>query len=107
LDLPDPYVAISAGASIRGQRFEWDEAKRLSNIDKHGIDFADAVKVFADPAAYTFTSPVSAGEQRYVTIGGMKGVLVAVISTLRGPVVRIISARAARRSERQLYGGKD
>lgn len=28
------------------QQYEWDEAKRLSNIDKHTIDFADAVAIF-------------------------------------------------------------
>ena len=85
--------------------FEWDETKRLSNIEKHGIDFADAKEAFADPAAYTFASQGSANEQRYVTVGTTKGMLAPVISTLRGSVVRIISARAARRSERQLYGG--
>lgn len=85
--------------------FEWDETKRLSNIEKHGIDFADAKEAFADPAAYTFASPVLANEQRYVTVGTTKGMLVAVISTHRDSVVRIISARAARRSERELYGG--
>ncbi len=26
--------------------FEWDEAKRLSNLDKHGIDFLDIEEVF-------------------------------------------------------------
>ena len=91
----------------RIRRFEWDETKRLSNIAKHGIDFADAKEVFADPAAYTFTSPSSDDEQRYVTVGAMKGILVAVISTLRGPVLRMISARVARRKKRQLYGGQD
>jgi uncharacterized DUF497 family protein len=28
-------------------RFEWDEAKRRSNLHRHGIDFADAESVFA------------------------------------------------------------
>jgi len=27
-------------------KFEWDEAKRKSNIKKHGFDFVDAEKVF-------------------------------------------------------------
>lgn len=26
--------------------FEWDEAKRQANIEKHGIDFEDAIYVF-------------------------------------------------------------
>jgi uncharacterized DUF497 family protein len=26
--------------------FEWDEAKRITNIEKHGIDFLDASLLF-------------------------------------------------------------
>ena len=29
--------------------FEWDEGKREANLVKHGVDFVDAVEVFADP----------------------------------------------------------
>jgi uncharacterized protein len=29
-------------------RFEWDEAKNRSNLQKHGIDFETAVLVFED-----------------------------------------------------------
>jgi len=28
--------------------FEWDENKRVSNLEKHGIDFADAITVLED-----------------------------------------------------------
>jgi len=83
--------------------FEWDESKRRSNVAKHGIDFDQAKDVFADPAAYTVASPRSAGERRYVAVGKVKGIAMAVIFTLRGIAVRIISARVARRSERQRY----
>jgi uncharacterized DUF497 family protein len=86
--------------------FEWDENKRRSNVAKHGIDFADAKEVFDDPAAYTYYSAKETGERRYVTVGSMKGALVAVISTRRGTIIRIISARVARRIERQIYGSE-
>jgi uncharacterized DUF497 family protein len=34
------------------QEFEWDEIKRLSNIEKLGIDFEDTIEVFdGRPAA--------------------------------------------------------
>ncbi len=91
-----PYIRIG--------EFEWDDNKRRFNIAKHGIDFDDAKEVFHDPAALTFPSPSSGDEKRYVTIGLMRGVLIAVISTPRGIAIRIISPRAARRSERRLYG---
>ena len=89
-------------ASIRS--FEWDDNKRRANVIKHGIDFDDAKDVFYDPAACTFLSPRIVGERRYVTVGLMRGALVAVISTRRDRIIRIISARPARRSERRLYG---
>lgn len=90
----------------RDRAFEWDENKRRSNVAKHGIDFDDAKEVFHDPAAYTFTSPNRTSEPRYVTVGSMRGILIAVISTLRGRAIRIISARPARRNERRIYGTK-
>jgi len=83
--------------------FEWDENKRRSNVTKHGIDFDDAKDVFYDPAACTFLSPRTASERRHVTVGLMRGTLIAVIFTRRGRAIRIISARRARRSERQRY----
>lgn len=29
--------------------FEWDENKRQSNLNKHGVDFIDAAKIFNYP----------------------------------------------------------
>jgi uncharacterized protein len=87
--------------------FEWDENKRRINVVKHGIDFEDAKEVFFDPAAYMSLSPRTVSERRYVTVGLMRGALIAVIFTRRGNAIRIISARAARRIERQTYGGKN
>jgi uncharacterized DUF497 family protein len=89
------------------KEFEWDDNKRRANVEKHGIDFVDAKEVFDDPEAITLKSPVHTGEPRYVTIGTMKGKLIAVITTLRDTTVRIISARVARRIERQTYDAKD
>jgi uncharacterized DUF497 family protein len=90
----------------RIRAFEWDDNKRRSNVIKHGIDFGDAIEAFYDPVAYTFLSPHPTGERRYVTVGLMRGALVAVIFTPRDETIRIISARAARRSERQMYGAE-
>jgi uncharacterized DUF497 family protein len=84
--------------------FEWDESKRRANVAKHGIDFTDVKGVFDDPSALTYQSPRPSDEPRYVTVGMSRGVLMAVIFTRRGQAIRIISARIARRSERELYG---
>jgi uncharacterized DUF497 family protein len=85
-------------------RYEWNEAKRQNNREKHGIDFLDAVEAFTDPHGYVYRSRRQGPEVRYVAVGMMNGALIAVVFTERGERVRIISARAARRSERQHYG---
>jgi uncharacterized protein len=83
---------------------EWDENKRESNIAKHGIDFADAAEVFADPSQYTYRSPHKSDEARYVSVGLARGILIAVVFVRRGNRLRIISARCARHKERETYG---
>jgi uncharacterized DUF497 family protein len=83
-----------------GPPLEWDENKRRGNIDKHGIDFVDAVSVFKDPAMFSYLSSHPAHEMRQVSVGRVGNRLVAVISTQRGNSLRIISA-----TERDQYGG--
>jgi len=84
--------------------FEWDESKRQANVAKHGLDFADAVEVLNDPRHYTRASPVASVERRFISVGAVRGVVIAVVSTIRNGKLRIISARIARRSEREQYG---
>ena len=49
--------------------YQWDPAKAASNLDKHGVDFADAVGVFEDTCALTVREEDVSGEQRVVTLG--------------------------------------
>ncbi|MGQ3357287.1 MAG: BrnT family toxin [Phreatobacter sp.] len=80
--------------------FEWDENKRLANIEKHGIDFRIAISVFFVPAALRRSDR---DEERWITIGPLRHRLVAVVWTPRGEAKRIISARPARPDEREDY----
>jgi uncharacterized DUF497 family protein len=58
---------------------EWDEDKRLSNLQKHKIDFIDATKVF-DEYTITFEDDrENYGEQRFITFGRLQGYVVAII----------------------------
>lgn len=82
------------------QQFEWDENKRLANIEKHGIDFRIAISVFLGPAALRRSDR---GEERWITIGRVRHKLIAVVWTPRGEAKRIISARSARPDEREDY----
>ena len=82
--------------------FEWDEDKRLLNLQKHGIDFVDAQSVFEEERIYTYPSPKN-DEERWVTVGPVENRLIAVIWTERGEAIRLISARRARDEEKRQY----
>lgn len=86
-------------------RFEWDSAKAAKNLRKHGISLEEASSVFHDPLAVTGADPDhSAGEERFVTFGmSSSGQLLVVSHTERGEAIRIISARHATPSERNIY----
>lgn len=81
--------------------FEWDERKRLANVAKHGIDFRDATEVFDRP--HLTVPSAHEGEARRISLGLIREAVVAVVWTDRDGVIRLISVRAARRNERQIY----
>lgn len=83
--------------------YEWDSAKARTNLQKHGIDFADAVAVLEDEAALTLED-VEADEERSITLGmDALGRILVVVYTWRGDNIRLISARKATPSERKQY----
>ena len=83
------------------QGFEWDDEKAASNLEKHGIDFADvAGMVFG--LAYNAQSP-RGGEMRVTSIGPVQGRLITLVWTPRRGAIRIISARRSSQSEERTY----
>lgn len=92
--------------------FAYDETKRRSNIEKHGVDFLDAIQVFAGPHFIEDRTREEDGEVRKGAIGPLpsdvtpehwSGHLIVVVFTWRGDTARIISARRADTDERQRY----
>lgn len=84
--------------------FEWDEAKNAANIVKHGIDFADAKRIFEGPVLTRIDERFDYGEVRMLSLGAIEGrVLLAVVHTARDGSVRLISARFANRKETSDY----
>ncbi len=82
--------------------FEWDDNKNESNKKKHGIDFNKAKEVFKDENSKTeIDSRKNYGEERWKIIGKMFKVIIVVIYTIRKQVIRIISARPAKRKEKK------
>ena len=86
--------------------FEWDRDKATVNLQKHRIDFADAVTVFDDLNTITIDDP-NHDELRFASIGmDAYGRLLVVVYTWRGENIRLISARKATRQEQKHYGSK-
>lgn len=80
-------------------RIVWDETKRLANLDKHGLDFADLNETFFDNALV-----VPSHNKRWAAVGvSIRGVIVVVFARLGREGVSIISMRPASRSERKLH----
>ncbi len=52
---------------------EWDEAKRVSNFEKHGIDFADLSEVFENQTATEADDRFDYKEDRLLTLGFFQG----------------------------------
>ena len=85
--------------------FEWDDQKAASNVLKHGVSFDEAVSVFGDAKALTFSdTDHTEVEDRSRTYGvSNQARLLVVIHTERRTGIRIISARKATRYEKSIY----
>ncbi len=82
---------------------EWDEAKNQHNIAKHGIDFAAAHRIFANPMVVRSDDRHEYGEQRWIALGNLDGIIVVLVFTRRGNKTRMISIRKGNKHERQIY----
>ena len=80
----------------------WDERKRAANLAKHGLDFADASRVFESLSKFTFES-ARKGEGRKLDLAMVENVLLAFVYVERRSAVRAISLRRASRAERRIY----
>ena len=85
-------------------RFQWDEQKNEVNIEKHGIDFADAPRIFAAPLLAALDEREDYGEDRWIGIGLLdERVVVVVFTEPDEETIRIISLRKALTYERKRY----
>ncbi|MFM1855460.1 MAG: hypothetical protein RLZ83_769 [Pseudomonadota bacterium] len=85
-------------------QLEWDEVKRLANLRKHGLDFADAGEVL-DSRFRLDVQEWRQGERRVLSISYALGFLavLTVVHTDRNGISRVISFRHASREEREAY----
>jgi hypothetical protein len=81
--------------------FEWDQAKAAANLEKHAIDFEDAIGIF-DGATIELCSD-RGSEERWKAVGILGDLLIVVVYTRREARRRILLARKAKRNERKAY----
>ena len=84
-------------------KFEWNENKRKLNIQKHGIDFEDAKRVFEGITLTFQDNRFNYGEQRFVTMGLLYEIVIVIAHTEIDEIIRIISIRKATKNEQKLF----
>ena len=83
--------------------FEWDEEKRQQNLLKHSVDFLYAALIFEGETVTLVDDRQDYGETRYLALGKVGEDIFAVVYTMRGDIIRLISARKARKKEYERY----
>lgn len=83
--------------------FEFDEAKSASNKRKHGIDFVEAQRMWADPRRAQLNGHPGE-EERFLIVAPIGDRFWTAAVTYRGERVRVISVRRSRREEVVAYG---
>ncbi len=80
-------------------KITYDENKRLTNIEKHSLDFADLTIEFFENALI-----VDAKESRFMAIGDFQGRMIAAVifRPLGSEALSVISMRRANAKERKL-----
>jgi len=81
----------------------WSEAKRRSNLAKHGVDLVIAERFDFVTAIIIEDESEAYGEQREVAIGWIDDALYVYVYTLRDDEDHAISLRRANPKERRWY----
>lgn len=84
-------------------KYEWDEAKSRSNLNKHGLSFEDAERVLSEPCVTLADNRFEYGEKRFVALDLLAGRLVVIAYAERGEITRVISMRKGNRREQKIY----
>jgi uncharacterized DUF497 family protein len=87
-----------------GEVTTWDDRKREINLRKHGYDFADLDEAF--DGRFVFTREDKRwdyGEPRFNMLVSFRGRIINVTFTPRDHKNHLISARPAKREERNVY----
>jgi len=82
-------------------KFEFDENKSLSNLEKHGIDFIEAQKLWQNKTSKIYPAKNINDEERFLISGFIDDKCWSMIFTMRESAIRIISVRRCRDKEKR------
>ena len=93
--LPEFFPAIEA--------FQWDEANSTRSWERHRVSITEAEQVFLHRPVLIASARTGA-ETRWFAFGRTDAKrFLTVVFTIRGPLIRVISARPMARMERKSY----
>lgn len=85
-------------------RYTHDAKKRAENLKKHGYDFKDASQVIEGSDTVTFEDKrFDYDEQRFITLGILRGDVVVIATAETEEEIRVISMRKAEQNEEEIY----
>lgn len=85
-------------------RYTSDPRKNAQNRKKHGYDFGDAPHVIESEKTVTFEDRrFQYNEQRFITLGILRGDVVVIATAETEHEIRVISMRKANRHEKEIY----
>ncbi|MBI5921470.1 MAG: BrnT family toxin [Betaproteobacteria bacterium] len=85
-------------------RYTHGAKKRTANLKKHGYDFKDASQVIEGPDKVTFEDKrFDYDEQRFITLGMLRGAVVVIATAETEEDIRVISMRKAEQNEEKIY----
>lgn len=82
--------------------FDFDEDKSQTNLEKHGIDFHEAQKIWDDSNLIQIPAKTE-DEPRFMVIGKIDSKVWSAVITYRNPNIRIISVRRSRKEDVEIY----
>ena len=98
-------MALTADVVEAVEGFEWDAGNAEKNWKRHRVTQAECEQVFANlPLLLPVTAKASVVESRYFALGRTDAAReLAIVFTVRGKKLRVISARPMSRRERKEY----
>ena len=85
-------------------RYTSDPKKKAENLKKHGYDFDEAPLEIESASAVTFEDRrFQYDEQRFITLGVLRGDVVVIATAETEQEIRVISMRKAQRNEKEIY----